>query len=89
MATKKQINNLVTLINQKYRFYDGEQEWSIKAEKSLNGWQIALGPKYSWTVVLTQHQVVTSDTCLIILKMLFHDILERQNLNHYKTEKRV
>jgi hypothetical protein len=89
MATKKQINNMVSLINQKYRFYDGDQEWSIKVEKNLNGWQIALGPKTLWGVVLTQHHVVSSDNCLIILQMLFHDILERQNLGHYKVEKRV
>jgi hypothetical protein len=89
MATKKQINNLVSLINEKYRFSDGNEEWSIKVEKGINGWQMALGPKTLWTVVLTQHRVVTSDVCLIILQMLYHDILERQNLKHYKVEKRV
>lgn len=89
MATKKQINNLVSLINEKYRFSDGNEEWSIKVEQGINGWQIALGPKYTWLVVLTQHQAVTSDVCLMILQMLFHDILERQNLGHYKIEKRV
>jgi hypothetical protein len=89
MATKKQINNLVSLINEKYRFSDDKEEWFMKVENGLNGWQIAIGPKYSWTVVLTQHRAVTSDVCLMILQMLFHDILERQNLGHYKVEKRV
>lgn len=89
MATKKQIQNMVSLINEKYRLSDEKEEWFLKVEKGTNGWQIALGPKYSWTVVLTQHHVVTSDVCLIILQMLFHDIFERQNLGHYKVEKRV
>lgn len=89
MATKKQINNLVSLINEKYHFSDDKEDWFLKVENGLNGWQIAIGPKYSWTVVLTQHRAVTSDVCLMILQMLFHDILERQNLGHYKVEKRV
>ena len=89
MATKKQINNLVSLINEKYRFSDDKEEWYVKVEKGINGWQIALGPKYTWLVVLTQHRAVSSDVCLIMLQMLYHDILERQNLGHYKIEKRV
>lgn len=89
MATKTQINNMISLINEKYHFSDDKSEWCIKVEKGINGWQIALGPKYQWVVVLTQYQVVSSDVCLMILKMLFYDILERQNQGHYKVEKRV
>jgi len=89
MATKKQINNMVTLINEKYHIRDENEDWSIKVEKGLNGWQIALGPKYSWTVVLTQHRAVSSDVCLMILQMIFHDVLERQTYKHYTITKRV
>jgi len=36
---------MVSLINQKYRFYDGDQEWSIKVEKILTGGKLHLDQK--------------------------------------------
>lgn len=93
MATsKKAINNLVSLINEKYQFKDSEGELKIVAERGLNGWQLALAQRAGfggWVVVFTQHHQVSASTCVIILQMLFHDILERQNYGHYSVSKRV
>jgi len=89
MATKTQIKNVVDLINEKYHFADGNEDYFINANKLLNGWEITLGPKNRHSIILTQYNEITSDMCLMVLKMLFHDILERQNLNHYKVTKRV
>ena len=89
MATKTQIKNMVDLINEKYRFCDETEEWYIRANKLLNGWEITIGPKHRISVVLTQYKEVTSDTCMMILSMLFHDILQRQDQGHYTITKRV
>ena len=89
MATKTQIKNMVDLINEKYQFSDGEL--ILVWERELNGYALALAKINGggWVVTLTQHRQVSADTALLILQMLFHDILERQNLNHYKVTKRV
>ena len=89
MATKTQIKNMVDLINEKYQFSSGLK---LVWERGINGYSLALAEKEGcggWIVVFTQHQQVSANTALLILQMLFHDILERQNLNHYKVTKRV
>jgi len=89
MATKKQIQNMVDLINEKYQFSTDVETWRIKANKTFKGWEIALGPATLQNVVLTQYREVSSDMCMLILSMLFHDILERQSLGHYTVTKRI
>jgi hypothetical protein len=91
MATKQQIKNLVDMINRDYVFRNENGEMHLVWEKGINGYQLALAENTggSWMVVLTQHETVTSDVCLLILKMVYWDILQRQTLNHYSVSKRV
>ena len=92
MSDKKAINNLVNLINEKYRFtdHDGE-EMKIHANPNLNGWELWLyrvnGGGVS--IIFTQYEQIPEHMCLLILKMLFWDILERQDQKHYSVSKRV
>jgi len=93
MGEKKAINNLVDLINTNYKFIDpvNGNELRIFANPNINGWEIWLSYINGGGVAvhLTQHEQIPTHSALIILKMLFFDILERQNMKHYQVSKRV
>ena len=91
MATKQAIKNLVELINQKYRFADERNEYRFVAQLGFKGWSIALvdSVQGGHMVEYTQHQEVSANMCLLILKMFYYDILERQALGHYTVSRRA
>jgi len=90
--TKKSIENLVKLINEKYQFKDHDGiELRIHANPNLNGWELWLYRVNGGgvCVMFTQYEQIPEKYTLIILKMLFFDILERQNQKHYSVIRRV
>ena len=93
MSEKKVIQNLVNLINEKYRFADSDGiELRIHANPNLNGWELWLHRVNGGgvAVMLTQYEQVPGNVAVLILKMLFYDILERQiAYGYYKVERRA
>ena len=91
MANKKAVQNLVSLINEKYHFVDciDKSELKIHINYNLNGCEIWLyrvnGGLVS--VMLTQYEQIPEKYALLI--MLFFDILERQDQKHYSVSRRV
>jgi len=93
MANKKAVQNLVSLINEKYQFIDciDKSELKLHVNYNLNGCEIWLyrANGGSVSVMLTQYEQIPEKYALLILKMLFFDILERQDQKHYSVSKRV
>lgn len=93
MTNKKAIQNMVNLINEKYRFLDciDNEELKIHVNYNLNGCEIWLYRVNggSVSVMLTQYEQIPEKYALLILKMLFFDILERQDQKHYSVSRRV
>ena len=93
MSDKKAVKNMVELINEKYLFYDciDKSELKLHVNYNLNGCEIWLyrvnGGAVS--VMFTQYEQIPVHMVLIILKMLFFDILERQDQKHYSVIRRV
>jgi hypothetical protein len=93
MSDKKAIENLVGLINKDYKFIDpvNGEELRIHANPNINGYELWLSRVNGGGVMvhLTQHEQIPAHSALIILKMLYWDILERQyNMKHYTVSKR-
>ena len=92
MATKA-IENLTNLINEKYSFVDSDgAEMKLYTSRQLHGYEIYLkrtSGDQGIGIIYTQYEQVPAKVAVLILKMLFHDILERQNLKHYSVIKRV
>ena len=93
MSDKKAVKNMVSLINEKYQFLDciDKSELKLHVNYNLNGCEIWLYRVNggSVCVMFTQYEQIPEKYTLIILKMLFFDILERQNQKQYSVIRRV
>lgn len=92
MSDKKSIETMIQQINKDYLFTDDDgTELRIHANPNLNGYELWLYRVNGGGVVVmfTQYQQITARYALLILKMLYHDILERQSLGHYQVSKRT
>lgn len=85
------IKNLVDLINKDYHFVDQDgTDLHLYCNPNLNGYELWLArdDTRGITVMYTQYRQVKADVMIMILQMLYHDILNRQNLGYYTISKR-